>query len=183
MLFSADQMSSQNNHQEDYKSGLNASSGLWKCFPQHLPQTPVFEENFLIFALQLCLTFQLISYWSSPPTYFQKMHTLCKQNLFMLDLLRYKRSELCDEQRWVTVYHIFFPTPVVFFFNHTSRCKIGKKVHTYNRKQRSYSFPHSYGIVYIRILFFSPCLILYNNHSSYTRWLKSLSKLSWFIWT
>lgn len=40
-LFPADRMASQNNHQEDYQSVLNASSGLLNCSPQHLPHTAV----------------------------------------------------------------------------------------------------------------------------------------------
>lgn len=166
MLFPADQMASQNNHQEDYKSVLNASSGLGKCFPQHLPQTPVFEENFLIFALQLCLTFRLISYWSSLPTFFQKMHTLCKQNLFMLDLLRYICSEINVMNNAGLQYIIyFFPLLLssIFLTLHTAKSE-RKYTHRTESKVivRSwiYSFPRSYGLVQIRI----PFLSLYASH-------------------
>ncbi len=78
-------------------------------------------------------------------------------------------------------------------FLYTSHYKIGKKVRTKNRKMISCAdlrllyFPtvilFSESVSFLSLRYSATQLRLYKNHSSFTRWQKSVTKLSRFIWT
>ena len=90
-------MVTQNIHQEDHQAVLNAMSTLLKYLPLKISRltavlcSPSSGKLFVLlrsFGLTLCL----ISYWSSPLRYIEKMHTLHSQNVFRFYLLRCKNS-------------------------------------------------------------------------------------------